>query len=177
MVTRKPPVPILGASALLELSIGHLPVLVFEGATVVHLLRARSPLAVPRFVVSVVVDAFYRKFRRWLRSHVGQEVLEAFQPTVANGNPAPPVRFKAFFFGIVATSSNVHPAAVFRSPLTDTVMSVAQVVWFFALQAATTPSPSARQFSFGVIFNRPAIAYAQESALDASGFLIKSDGD
>lgn len=50
------------------------------------LLAMRSPSAIPRLVIAVVVDSVKRVIARWSVSHIGNEVSEPikFYPSVAN---------------------------------------------------------------------------------------------
>ena len=61
---------------------------------VVGLLGARRPAAIPRLVISVHVIPLNGESRPRPRTHVGQELLETFRPSIANADPASAVIFE-----------------------------------------------------------------------------------
>lgn len=72
------------------------------------------PPAVVGFIVAIYVDAVYRVIRRWLRPHIGQEVLERVAPPVANRDTASAVMFPSDCIRIRAAVLESLPGAILR---------------------------------------------------------------
>lgn len=78
-----------------------------------RLLNSRSPSAVTRLIVSVIVDPIKRMLRAGLFSHIFQKVKERIHPAGANSNSASSIILISFISRIKATFSHAHPRIKF----------------------------------------------------------------
>lgn len=78
-----------------------------------HLLLLRTPFAVARFIVSIVVDAVKRMSIRGWHPHVLDKTVNIL-PTCANRNAASTITAVGSFFRICASSPHLFPYAVQR---------------------------------------------------------------
>lgn len=90
---------------------GELP----TAACVSALLFRGSPSAVTRLIVAVIVNAVKLVFERWLKSHIGQEVFKAVDPTVTNLDTPPAPLFKARDIRCQAALLHTLPCNVLRA--------------------------------------------------------------
>lgn len=84
------------------------------------LLLLCGPTAIGRFVISIVVDAVYRVFRRGFWPHIFIKFRETFVPPFANLNPATAVNWVFFTRWRVAPVFHMRPTSVFRRSLLPT---------------------------------------------------------
>ena len=77
------------------------------------LLKPRSPAAIFRRVITVVIDAFQRQFLR-LFTHVCEKVREAVSPSFADRDAAPAPVVKLLGIRVVATCEHTLPTAIGR---------------------------------------------------------------
>jgi hypothetical protein len=125
--------------------------LVRRRAPIFHLLRPRSPAAICRFVISVVVYAVETQ-PLWALSHVSKKVLKAF-PSLANRYPASPVVPIGLLVGIGAASPHASPCDVLARTAPSAALSVGKpcrsggVLEFYLLrqQAPATAGSGGRQ--------------------------------
>lgn len=81
------------------------------GTTISRLFCGGGPSAVPRTVRPVVVDPVERK-TSWFLAHIRKEVLETVEPTIADGDTAPPVARKSRCVGVKASAPHAAPRPV-----------------------------------------------------------------
>lgn len=81
--------------------------------SVMCLLFARSPLAVARRIMSVVISALQRESFR-SRSHIIVKVIERLEPSLANGNAARSVPSIHWVTGVGASVAHLPPNAIKR---------------------------------------------------------------
>lgn len=93
---------------------------------VAHLLSVRCPSAVARLVVSVVILAVNRVFRRGAWTHVFQKRIKRSSPSWANRNSSSAVIRKCVVAMVFAAVNHSAPHAVFRN----------LVAWIVACRAA-----------------------------------------
>ncbi len=91
-----------------------LPLLRLPFALIRGLFGGRSPTAIVRFVVAVVVDSI-KTPPFGTEPHISEEVLERFQPTLANGNPSPAISLKEMSVWVQTTSPHADPTSIRRS--------------------------------------------------------------
>lgn len=84
------------------------------GAHVVGLFRWGRPSNVARLIVTVRVDTIHRVLRAWLRTHVGEEVLERVSPAITNADAAPTVVLVSGRAWVVAAVDHPRPSSIFR---------------------------------------------------------------
>ena len=82
---------------------------------IVALLFSCSPSAITGLVVSIVVDSFKRVHWRRTLPHVGKEVVEGFQPAVANRDSTATVVFERLAFWSQAAALHSKPDGVLIS--------------------------------------------------------------
>jgi hypothetical protein len=82
-------------------------------ASVSALLLSRGPATVLRRVIPFIVDAVNGMRRRWLESHIGQEVVERVQPSTADADAAASVSVVTAGAWVVAPDFHVVPRPVF----------------------------------------------------------------
>jgi len=82
--------------------------------TVVGLCFSVGPAAVLRRVWSVIIDALDGCASVWFWSHIGQEVLERIEPSVAERNASGSIAAVIWMSRVVATTLSVLPRQVFR---------------------------------------------------------------
>lgn len=119
----------------------------------------RGPAAVAGLVVSVIVDAVEGEdrptvptaFRAW--AHVGQEVLEAVAPPIADADAPPSVVFEARLIGIGTAIDDPAPCSVLRSAATS--MSCLRLAGSFPMEAAAALARARAQIRRG---DRPLIS-------------------
>ena len=78
------------------------------------LLATSCPTAIPRFVITIVVDSFNGKFRTWLSPNVSKEGVEGFLPALTNSDAAPSVVLPSGIIGIGTTLNKMLPRMIFR---------------------------------------------------------------
>jgi hypothetical protein len=79
-----------------------------------HLLAARCPAAVPRFVVAIIVDTVQRMNFGWALSHIDQEIRKRVPPTLADNNSASAITMVHRLAGIPAPAIHIEPCSIFR---------------------------------------------------------------
>lgn len=78
-----------------------------------HLLSLRRPVAIVRFIISVVVSAFYRHARARLWAHISNEIDE-FPPLVAHRDAPTPVVLEIWRGFVGAALDHLGPRSMFR---------------------------------------------------------------
>lgn len=79
-------------------------------SSVGHLLPMRSPSAVARLIVSVIVNSVERVIRSRLLTHVFKECCEGILPAIAHGDAATSVMFVGLLRWVKASIFGTHPA-------------------------------------------------------------------
>lgn len=90
----------------------------FEGdetssGSVPLLFETGGPLAVARFVSSVVVDSLDAHLGGWSCPHVGEEVGKRAAPPIADGDSSTTVPFEVRMLGVRASANDAFPDGVF----------------------------------------------------------------
>lgn len=129
-------------------------------STVADLLCPSSPIAVARFVGSVVVSAFERVFV-WSWPHVGEEVGEVHPPG-AHRDPTRAVVDEGFASGVEASFFHAFPYRVLRCVFAffSGAVSSASQRCGLSRQAPTRPGFSASKLACGNYNSGPALAPA-----------------
>lgn len=83
-------------------------------SAILGLLLPRSPTAVARLVIAVVVNALDCMERRRALAHIGKECTESLSPAFANRDPAPSVPTPSLAIGFVAALNHCYPHRIFR---------------------------------------------------------------
>lgn len=73
-----------------------------------------SPATIVRRIMTIYIDAIKNMFACWFRTHVGDKVVERFEPGFANLYASAAVTFKAFSFIVIAASLHCSPSGIFR---------------------------------------------------------------
>lgn len=77
--------------------------------TIVHLLFSRSPAAIARLIIAIIIDSINTVFARWPYTHICEKVFEGVTPAVANFNTASTVIFIRVVVRIIATLCHPTP--------------------------------------------------------------------
>jgi hypothetical protein len=85
-------------------------------AAIVRLLFSRSPSTIARLIVAVIIWPAVDSKIYWAFTHICKEILEGFQPTVANFYSASAIIFVSCIARICAASQYVRPNMI--SPCT-----------------------------------------------------------
>ena len=83
------------------------------GPAVVRLSLVGCPYAISWFVIAIVIDSFYRQARSRFRPHIGKEILEGFNPAIANLYSSTSITFKGRIDRIKAAVFHSLPGVVF----------------------------------------------------------------
>lgn len=80
--------------------------------SIIGLLLLRSPPAISRLVVTIIIDAINCVFNAWPLTHIGQKVLETSFPSLANRNPLFFIMRKGWVAWISTSSNGVLPRRI-----------------------------------------------------------------
>jgi hypothetical protein len=121
--------------------------------SVCGLLQWCRPSAITRLIIPVPIgEAIQRMLRRWLRSHVRQEIFERCLPARADLNPASAISRVVIDARTRATTSHALPSVVFLGSESHTGMSMCGAIaphasgGLFALPASAAPAIAFPQF-------------------------------
>ena len=82
-------------------------------AAIAQLLFHRSPSAISRLIIPVIVYAIYGMLLGWTSAHISIKVRE-IQPSCANANSSSSVMFESIVIPITAPSAHGNPNSILR---------------------------------------------------------------